>query len=98
MSKSRILELMTRKLSGEATPEELQELQEHLSADPETGDSYNTLDQFWSHQEDEAHPSVEENLRKVLSTLDLPQKHRIPAWMKIAAALLILAGAATVFL
>jgi ferric-dicitrate binding protein FerR (iron transport regulator) len=100
MNKDRILELMTRRLSGEATPEELRELQDLLSTDAEAGERGKVLDQFWSRRDDETHPSVEENLKKVLAGLNLPDttaarvivlpKNR--RWMKVAAAVLILLG------
>ncbi len=94
------MELMTRKLSGEATPEELGELQDHLSADAVTGERSKVLDQFWSRRDDETHPSVEENLRKVLTGLGLPGPgmaevvpiRRKRGWLKVAAAVLILLG------
>jgi len=72
MNKDRIHELMARELSGEATPEELRELQDLLSADPAARERGKVLDQFWSRREDETHPPVEENLRKVLTGLGLP--------------------------
>jgi ferric-dicitrate binding protein FerR (iron transport regulator) len=104
MNKDRILELMTRKLSGEATAEELRELQDLLSADAEAGERGKILDQFWSRRDDETHPSVEENLRKVLGKLQLSATavkidrpvRRIRGWMKVAAAVLILLGIGTI--
>jgi len=104
MNKDRILELMTRKLSGEATPEELRELQDGLISDAEAGERGKILDQFWSRRDDETHPSVEENLRKVLGRLQLPATavkmdrpvRRISRWMKVAAAVLILLGIGTI--
>jgi len=103
MNKDRILELMARKLSGESTPEELRELQDLLSADPTAGERSKVLDQFWSRRDDETNSSVEENLRKVLTSLELP--HTPPAeivpmrrkrsWLKVAAAVLILVGTGT---
>lgn len=93
MNKDRILALMARKLSGEATQEELRELQEHLSADAAAGERGKVLDQFWSRRDDGAHPSVEENLKKVLGGLNLlpanapvvPLRRR-RGWMWAAAA------------
>src|SRR5882762_8979710 len=103
MNKDRILELMARKLSGEATPEELRELQDHLSADAAAGERSKVLDQFWSRRDDEAHPSVEENIRKVLGGLKHPETvvrmdqpaRRTSRWLKVAAAVLIVLGAGT---
>jgi len=99
MSKDRFLELMARKLSGEATQEELRELQEQLSADAAAGERSKVLDQFWSRQEGGAHPSVEENLKKVLGNLNLSSAEKPVVrlqrrgWMWAAAAvMLILCG------
>lgn len=98
---------MTRKLSGDATPEELRELQDHLAADPAGRDRSKVLDQFWSRGDDETHPSVEENLRKVLTGLGLPgpggaevvPMGRKRTWWRAAAAILIVVGVgATVYL
>jgi len=100
MNKDRILALMIRKLSGEATQEELRELQEHLSADAAAGERNKVLDQFWSRRDDGAHPSVEENLKKVLGGLNLTPTYapvvalrRRSRWMWVAAAaILVLCG------
>ena len=105
MNKDRTLELMTRKLSGEATQEELRELQEHLSADAAAGERSKVLDQFWSRQEDGTHPSVEENLKKVLGGLNLAPANapvvalrRRRGWMWAAAVVLVLCGAGALVL
>jgi ferric-dicitrate binding protein FerR (iron transport regulator) len=94
---------MARKLSGEATQEELCELQGHLSADAAAEERSKVLDQFWSRQEHETHPSVEENLKKVLSGLNLspantpviPLKRR-SRWIWAAAAVLTFLVAGTI--
>lgn len=93
------MELMARKLSGEAAPEELQELQDHLSADPAAGERSKVLDQFWSSRDDGTHQSMEENLKKVLTGLNLPHKTAevIPLrhkrrWLTAAAVILVLLG------
>jgi len=106
MNKDRILELMARKLAGEATTEELLELQELLPGDPEAAERSKVLDQFWNRRDNETHPSVEENLRKVLRGLELPATEAgMPAgeeaavkrirpfrWLKVAAVFLVAAG------
>ena len=98
MSKDRILALMTRKLSGEATPEELRELRDYLSADAAAGERSKVFDQFWSRREDEADTSAEENLKKVLGSLNLSPavepvvRLRMRGWMWAAAAILIFCG------
>jgi ferric-dicitrate binding protein FerR (iron transport regulator) len=96
MNKDRISELMARKLSGEATQDELRELQEHLSADAAADERSRVLDQFWSRQEHETHPSVEENLKKVLIGLNLSPANtpvirlkRRNSWIWAAAAVLM---------
>ena len=93
------MELMARKLSGEAAPEELQELQDHLSADPAAGERSKVLDQFWSSRDDGTHQSMEENLKKVLTGLNLPHKtaeviplRRKRRWLTAAAVILVLLG------
>lgn len=104
MNKDRIMELMARKLSGEATPEELRELQAHLSADAAAGERSKVLDQFWSRRDDETHPSVEENLKKVLTglgltgtgTAEVVPMRRKRSWLRVAAGVLILLGAGSV--
>ena len=106
MNKDRIIELMARKLSGEATPDELQELHERLSDDTEAGEKNRVLEQFWSRHDDGMHPSVEENLKKVLTSLDLagattsqvvPMRRR-RSWLWAAAAVLMaVATAALLF-
>jgi transmembrane sensor len=105
MNKDRIIELMARKLSGEATPDELQELNERLSEDMEVGEKNRVLEQFWSRHDDGMHPSIEENLKKVLTTLDLNEttnppvvrlRHRYRRLWAAAAALVLLAAVAIV--
>ena len=67
MTNSRQIELLSRKLAGSATPEELRELQVLLAADAEAAERQKILQQFWIRQEDESGVSVEENLQKVLA-------------------------------
>lgn len=96
MNKDRILELIARKLAGEATPEELQELQQLLPDDAGAADRSKVLDQFWNRRDDETHPSVEENLGKVLTKLELPVQEKKSIhpyrWLRVAAIFLILAA------
>lgn len=85
MSNDRLLELLSRKLSGEATPEELLELHALLSADPEAAERYKILDQFWEKQDDSFRPAVEEGLQKLLSGLGLSSSAGIVNLRKRAA-------------
>jgi len=105
MNKDRIIELMARKLSGEATPDELQQLHQLLSEDEASGEKNRVLEQFWSRHDDGAHPSVEENLNKVLASLDLPGTTKVVTirspqrrWLWAAAAAAVILLAATTIL
>ena len=99
----RILELVSRKLAGEASREELRELHELLSSDPAAAERQEILGQYWTQQDTGSHPSVEDNLQKVLSTLGLPAAEkksalrRLSPWIKgVAAILVLLAGLAII--
>jgi transmembrane sensor len=72
MSNSRLIELITRKMSGEASAEELQEMEAILSANPDAYDRYKVLSQFWEQHDNTNQPVVEEALGKVLQELELP--------------------------
>lgn len=104
MNKDRIIELMARKLSGEATPDELQELREQIAKDPEAGERDRVLEQFWSRHDDGMLPAVEENLKKVLTSLDLSGAMNPPVrqlrprrrWLWAAAAVVILLAAGAI--
>ena len=100
MTDPRIIELLSRKLAGEASPEELRELQTLLAANPETAESQKTLEQFWVRQENGSHPQVEQNLQKVLANLGLPPTHKKSSfpWLKIAAAFFILLAVTAILL
>ncbi|HTF29436.1 MAG TPA: hypothetical protein VK625_11375 [Flavitalea sp.] len=51
MSNNHFLELISRKLSGEATTEELDEIEEILSADAEASASFKLLLQYWNQHD-----------------------------------------------
>ncbi len=103
MSNERLMELMTRKLSGEADETELRELELLLSSDAGAMERYKLLQKFWEHH-DAANPAVvEESLQKVLKQLDLivptsaAESHELqvpqrsfPTWVRVAAAVLII--------
>jgi transmembrane sensor len=85
MTNPRLIELMSRKLAGSASPEELEELQALLAADPEAAERQRILQQFWIRQDNESRTSVEENLQKVLANLGLPARRR-GKWRRIELA------------
>jgi len=105
MSNKRLLELMSRRFSGEILSEELQELDLLLSKDPDAQARYKLMQQFWE-QHDNIHQSViEDALQKTLQRLDLPvaapaiplkQGSRFKWFARagVAAAIIIVAGLA----
>jgi ferric-dicitrate binding protein FerR (iron transport regulator) len=111
MNNSRSLELMARKLSGEATAEEIRELDDLLLADADTSSAYRLLRQFWEEHDTASEFAVEEGLKKLLVQLDLPAAtpvvglaagkkntgilRRWPA--RIAAAVIILIAAGVIY-
>lgn len=72
MSNDRLLELVSRKLSGEATAEELQEIKEILSVDTDASASIKLLQQYWDQHDNANQFSVEEAFHKIVNRLDLP--------------------------
>ena len=77
MSNNRLLELFSRKLSGEATAEELQEIEKTLSIDTDAAARCKLLEQY-SDQHDNVNQSfVEEAFHKILNRLDLPVDTRV---------------------
>jgi len=103
MSNKRLLELMSRRLAGAITAEELQELEKLLSNDAGAQARYKLMQQFWE-QHDNIHQSViEDALQKTLHRLDLPvaapvkalsPRHRFSriARAGVAAAIIVVAG------
>jgi ferric-dicitrate binding protein FerR (iron transport regulator) len=71
MSNDRLQELMTRSLSGEASAEELQELENLLAADTGALSRYRLLQQFWNQHDAVSQPAVEEALHNMLGQLNL---------------------------
>jgi len=74
MSNNRFLELISRKLSGEATTEELGEIEELLSADAEASARFKLLHQYWNQHDNANQPFVEEAFEKLKPKLDAPIK------------------------
>ena len=85
MTNPRLIELMSRKLAGSASPEELEELQALLAADPSAAERQKILQQFWMRQENGTGASVEENLQKVLANLQLPARRK-GKWRRLELA------------
>lgn len=71
MANDRILELMSRSLSGEAAPEEQKELEALLAHDPGALARYKWMQQFWSEHEAVSPAEVEKALQQVLGRLQL---------------------------
>ena len=106
MYDNRFLLLITRKLSGEASQSELDELAGLLSADPALKEEADIYTRYWEQQQQEQNVNTELALQKVLgqinidteptySSLDGIPVKRIPVWkiiMRIAAMLVLLAG------
>src|SRR5688500_9141663 len=105
MYDNRFLLLMTRKLSGEASQLELDELAGLLSADPALKEEADIYTRYWEQQQQEQNANTESALQKVLGQIDndteigespieAPVK-RMPAWKmvtRIAAMLVLVAG------
>ena len=105
MYDNRFLLLMTRKLSGEASLPELDELAGLLSADPALKEEADIYTRYWEQQQQEQNANTESALQKVLgqinneteigeSSIEAPVK-RMPVWKmiaRIAAMLVLLAG------
>lgn len=105
MHDNRFLLLVTRKLSGEASPDELEELAELIKQYPSLKDELDILSRYWQQENQEQTANTEFALQKTLMQLGIeadPQPEfeearvrRIPAWKKItriAAAIVIIGG------
>jgi Fe2+-dicitrate sensor, membrane component len=93
MNNDQLQELMTRSLSGEATPEELLQLESMLAADDKALERYKLLQQFWNRHDAVSQQAVEEALHNMLGKLNLvPTAYIIqPAprkklWRRLSAA------------
>jgi transmembrane sensor len=96
MSNDRLVELTTRSLSGEASAEELKELETLLAFDSHALTRYRMLVQFWNQHDATAQPAVEEALQKVLGQLQLSpaeEENVVPIrrtwWKRIAVAVVV---------
>ncbi|HEY8896987.1 MAG TPA: FecR domain-containing protein [Niastella sp.] len=98
MANDRILELMSRSLSGEAAPEELKELETLLAQDSHLPARYKLMQQFWNEHEAISPAAVEDSLQQVLGHLQLPYTVAIapakttqhPIWKRMVAAAVVL--------
>lgn len=73
MDNDSILELMSRVLSGEATPEERATLETALANDSDLLARYKVMQQFWNEHETVSPEAVESALQQALSRLKLVQ-------------------------
>lgn len=94
--------LVTRKFSGEASEEELRQLERMLASEKELAARYNYMQQYWNIHENGTEADVESSLNKLLAKIEVPvvdiKKRKISRyWIAAAAAVLILTGAGTVF-
>jgi len=76
MQNERLLELMSRSLSGEASPGELQELDAILASDAKAMARYRTLQQFWNQHDAVSPATVEDALHRLLNQLQLQPTFR----------------------
>jgi transmembrane sensor len=104
MSNERLTELMSLKLSGEATAEELAELEQLIRQDGLVSERYSLLRKFWEHHDSTNPAVVEESLQKALKALEPPAssvfietnktgiRKLFTPWMRVAAAVVVLSG------
>lgn len=96
MDKERISQLIARKLSGEATSEEIKELDAHLSAHPEDAYFLSILDEYWARPVAPATEDNEAHFRHILEAAeDKDEPERRP---RIARRVLAVAATVAVLL
>lgn len=109
---SRIWNLMSRKLSGEATTAELEELEELLKTNPKAQYSFEVLSEWWELEDTErSKQESEESLKRVKEQLSYAENQdentedlsqiEIKPWYRrwgVAAAVIILLGLSAVYL
>ncbi|THU40233.1 DUF4974 domain-containing protein [Niastella caeni] len=98
MDNENILELMSRVLSGEATPEEQAVLEIAIAQDSYLLARYKLMQQFWNEHETVSPAAVEDALQKVLGQLQLQQSAPVKKidprrlWKRgLAAAVVVMA-------
>jgi transmembrane sensor len=72
MSNNRFLALISRKLSGEATIEELGEIDDILATDTEATERFKLLQQYWNQHENAKQFFIEEAFEKLIAKLQAP--------------------------
>ena len=72
MITERLFELITRKLSGEASAEELNEIETILSEDADASSRFTLLQQYWAQRDKANQLFVEEAFHKISDRLDSP--------------------------
>lgn len=72
MSQDHILALMARKLSGEATAEELETLEQWLAQDRDAAERFKLMQQHWEQAGKASEADTEAALQRMLLRLDLP--------------------------
>jgi transmembrane sensor len=109
MSNDRLLELISRKLSGEATAEELQELETMLSTNAEASTRSKLIQQYWEQHENANQFFVDEAFEKLAAMLNFPapviemhpsakRSAKRIAWRIAAAAVVVLVTGVFLFL
>jgi len=79
MNNNAFLLLVSKKLSGEATDEELKTLDAAISANSGFQKQYTILQKYWAEQHSTNQEFVDDALNKVLLQLDLPVKAPLPS-------------------
>src|SRR5688572_16872196 len=102
MNQEEFLFLATRKLSGEASPEEVKELERLIASEKELAVRYNLMVQYWNVHENPYEVDVESSLNKLFTRMETPvvsvRKRRSYRYLLAAASVaIIIAGAATLF-
>lgn len=101
MSNDRLVELTSKSIAGEATPEEAQELETLLSSDAQALARFRLLQQFWNQHDATSPTAVEEALQKVLGQLQLTEAAVIPIrinwWKRIAVAAVFIVAASIAY-
>jgi transmembrane sensor len=93
MDKERISQLIARKLSGEASPEEIKELDAHLTAHPEDAYFLSILDEYWARPVTPAAEDDEAHFRHILeAAAEEPERQPriLPRVLAVAATVAVL--------